>query len=227
MIRGLTSNRLWRLVFSHFWIKLHLSLLKCLCLDWTPRVCLPLSRLAFGLLLRWQVGLAGARHGWLQFLVGAEGQFWWCPNTQNGIVGKAKGWESSRGSEYNRLRCGGADGVLWLAAVSRRWRLPPQLRPAVAGEMSHGGAWERSLLNARERSLFLLTSRKGSLHRRTPGAYALKQALPLPASLRANSLFSPDVSVLAFRLFLFHVAITYVCSRGSLSTHFINGKEHM
>lgn len=82
-------------------------------------------------------------------------------------------------------------------------------------------------MNVPEHSLFLLTSWKGSPHRGTPGVHALNQALPLPAQPPSQLAFSPDVSVLAFRLFLFHVAITYVCSQGSLSTHFINGTEHM
>lgn len=67
--------------------------------------------------------------------------------------------------------------------------------------------------------LSFLESWKGSPHRCTPGVHPLKQALLLPASLRAN-LSSCQTSVTWHSVSsFFHVAITYVCPHGSLSTH--------
>lgn len=160
-------------------------------------------------------------------LAGAEGQFWWGLNTQNGIVGKARAG-SVRGAPKTTDR-GVAEqtGGLWLATAGCRWRPPLPLRPALAGEMSHGHAGERLLINA-PRALFVSSDITEGFSS-PPSAGCARTEAGTPASCRPTSqlAFSPDVSVLAFRLFLFHAAITYVCSQGSLSTHFRNRKEHV
>ena len=72
-------------------------------------------------------------------------------------------------------------------AVAGSSQLQMEAASAVAGEASHGDGRDGFFINARQRS-WSLTSRKGSPHRPSSGVHALKQALPLPASLRANSL---------------------------------------
>lgn len=174
------------------------------------------------MLLRRQVGLAGSCSHWL--LPRSE---------QKGGFGGASAHRMAELAEPGgrvlglRLRCGGADegggGVGWGAAAGR-WRSAAPDRRRSLAETSPGPSERSPALSVSSD----ITGRVLPPRRPAPGAYALKQGTPASCQPPPSQLAcSPDASVLAMRLFLFHVAITYVCSRGSLSTPFRSGREHM
>lgn len=104
-----------------------------------------------------------------------------------------------------------------MAQDALTWHL---LRCAVAGGKLCAGADSDACVFKPSPTLsLLLTSPRGSPRRRSPGVGPVKQALLLPAGLPAN--LSRCQTAVTWHLVpsFFHVAITYVRPRGSLSTH--------
>lgn len=92
---------------------------------------------------------------------------------------------------------------------------------------SESRRWARRLLYKCSPALLVSDITEGFSSPPIIGCARTEAGTPASCQPASQLAFSPDISVLAFCLFLFHAAITYVCSQGSLSTHFRNGKEHM
>lgn len=223
MIWGSTLNQLCHLVFSHLeyncvypilgvWVWTEPAWWVCVCLSaGRPLLCCCGDRLA------WLAhAVAGSRLGRSRRAIlvvpqHAEWHSW-----------QSEGWESSRAPNTTDW------GVAEQTGCSG-WQQSAADGGCLCRSCRNESRWcVRAHVSKCSPALFVSSDiTEGFSSPPSTGCVCTEAGTPASCQPTSQLAGSPDVSVLAFCLFLFHVAITYVCSQGSLSTHFINGKEHM